>query len=176
MSLNATVRLLKLLFFFSVRFSISAQQNQKAHCLLKQRPTATKRRIHTREKARSTFPSQRAVWLCAQGFYYHQKCNCTVVAEGQGMGGGIRLRDIKYVLSINVQPTSSLYISTAACDFLTWWSYYIPLTPCMSYVSEHNRCRSLLHPRVEMSINTSLGLWGRTRLITEATGLAKHCF
>lgn len=46
-----------------------------------------------------------------QGFYYHQKCNCTVVVEGQRMGGRIRLGDIKYVTSINAESTSLLYIS-----------------------------------------------------------------
>lgn len=117
-------------------------------------------------------PSQPAFGFVRGAFIIIRNVIALLLLKDRGRGGGIRLGDMKYVRSINVQPTSSLYISTAACDFLTWWSYYIPLTPGMSYVSEHNRCRSLLHPRVEMSINTRPGLCGRTRLITEAAGLA----
>lgn len=45
--------------------------------------------------------------LCAKGFYYHQKCNCTVVVEGQRTEREKRMEpgDIKYVLSINAEPT-----------------------------------------------------------------------
>lgn len=67
-------------------------------------------RCHVTE-AKAPSPTA-SIWLCAKGFYYHQKCNCTVVVEGQRTGGKrIRLRDIKYVPSINAEPTSLLYIS-----------------------------------------------------------------
>lgn len=123
---------------------------------------------HHRNK--KTFSYSKRLSSC-KGFHYRPKCNCTVVVEGQWTGGKrIRLRDIKYVPSINAEPTSLLYISLPVCDFLTWWSYCIPLTPRKSHVRKHNHRCSLLHPKVEMSINTRLGLYGRTRLITEVSG------
>lgn len=64
------------------------------------------------QKQKATFPYRKHLASC-KVFYYHQKCNCTVVVEGQRTGRKrIRLRDIKYVLSINAKPTSLLYIST----------------------------------------------------------------
>lgn len=128
----------------------------------------------TPQKHKNTFPLQQAFGFVQRAFIIIRNVIALLLLKdrGRGWGGWIRLRDIKYVLSINAEPTSSLYISTPACDFLTWWSYYIPLTPCMSYVSEHNHCCSLLHPKVEMSINTRLGLYGRTRLITEVSDSA----
>lgn len=42
-------------------------------------------RCHVTE-AKAPSPTA-SIWLCAKGFYYHQKCNCTVVVEGQRTGG-----------------------------------------------------------------------------------------
>lgn len=74
-----------------------------------------------------------------------------LLLKDRGLGEKrIMLRDIKYVPSINAGPTSLIYVPpppllcVCVCDFLTWWSHCIPLTLCMSHVSRHNNCCSLL--------------------------------